>query len=242
MDDDERARHERLLKEQTDLQRALERSRERVGVDPEDLHRVAAAALSRAGYVLDDARGAVGRQRGNLPAQSRRSGVHEGRGLGRCLRRSAGSAAQARRATRRLAARCAHSFDRLQAADLGRRPRCLGRRAGASRAPACQAASLSLPQPGLSVETVARIGHLWAGRAAPRRADGPPGGLWRGRRAAARRSHPHHRDLDGIGTRPQAAPTAGRERRGEDPQSARSGAARRAGSVQAQPSPASKLW
>ena len=59
MDDDERARHERLLKEQTDLQRALERSRERVGVDPEDLHRVAAAALSRAGYVLDDARDAV---------------------------------------------------------------------------------------------------------------------------------------------------------------------------------------
>jgi len=58
MDDDERARHERLLKEQTDLQRALERSRERVGVDPEDLHRVAAAALSRAGYMLDDARGA----------------------------------------------------------------------------------------------------------------------------------------------------------------------------------------
>jgi hypothetical protein len=58
MDDDERARYERLLKEQTDLQRALERSRERVGVDPEDLHRVAAAALSRAGYMLDDARGA----------------------------------------------------------------------------------------------------------------------------------------------------------------------------------------
>ncbi len=58
MDDDERARHERLLKEQTDLQRALERSRERVGVDPEDLHRVAAAALSRAGYMLDDSRGA----------------------------------------------------------------------------------------------------------------------------------------------------------------------------------------
>ena len=58
MDDDERARHERLLKEQTELQRALERSRERVGVDPEDLHRVTAAALSRAGYALDDARGA----------------------------------------------------------------------------------------------------------------------------------------------------------------------------------------
>lgn len=57
MDDDERIRHERLLKEQTDLQGALERSRERVGVDPEDLQRVAAAALSRAGYALDGARG-----------------------------------------------------------------------------------------------------------------------------------------------------------------------------------------
>ncbi len=57
MDDDERIRHERLLKEQTDLQSALERSRERVGVDPEDLQRVAAAALSRAGYALDGARG-----------------------------------------------------------------------------------------------------------------------------------------------------------------------------------------
>lgn len=57
MDDDERIRHERLLKEQTDLQGALERSRERVGVDPEDLRRVASAALSRAGYALDEARG-----------------------------------------------------------------------------------------------------------------------------------------------------------------------------------------
>lgn len=57
MDDDERMRHERLLKEQTDLQGALERSRERVGVDPEDLQRVAAAALSRAGYTLGNVRG-----------------------------------------------------------------------------------------------------------------------------------------------------------------------------------------
>lgn len=57
MDDDDRIRHERLLKEQTDLQSALERSRERVGVDPQDLQRVAAAALSRTGYALDGARG-----------------------------------------------------------------------------------------------------------------------------------------------------------------------------------------
>ena len=70
MDDDERARHERLLKEQTDLQRALEQSRERVGVDPEDLHSVAAAALSRAGYDLDDARArqsATSKPYGSIP-------------------------------------------------------------------------------------------------------------------------------------------------------------------------------
>jgi ERCC4-related helicase len=58
MEDEERVRHERLLKDQTDLQRALERSRERVGVDPRDLQRVAAAALSRVDYNLEDARGA----------------------------------------------------------------------------------------------------------------------------------------------------------------------------------------
>ena len=57
MDDEERARHERLLREQDDLRRALERSSERVGVNPEDLQCVAAAALSRAGLVLDNARG-----------------------------------------------------------------------------------------------------------------------------------------------------------------------------------------
>ena len=57
MDDDEHARHERLLKEQDDLRRVLERSRERVGVDPDDLKRVASAALSRAGLALDDSRG-----------------------------------------------------------------------------------------------------------------------------------------------------------------------------------------
>jgi ERCC4-related helicase len=58
MDDEERARHERLLREQDDLWRALERSRERVGVKSEDLQRVAAAALSRAGLALENARGA----------------------------------------------------------------------------------------------------------------------------------------------------------------------------------------
>jgi hypothetical protein len=57
MDDEERVRHERLLQEQDELRRALERSRERVGVNPEDLQRVAAAALRRAGLALDSARG-----------------------------------------------------------------------------------------------------------------------------------------------------------------------------------------
>lgn len=57
MDDEDRVRHERLLKEQADLRNALERSSERVGVNPEDLKRVATAALSRAGYALDAARG-----------------------------------------------------------------------------------------------------------------------------------------------------------------------------------------
>ena len=56
MDDEERARQERLLREQDELRRVLERSRERVGVDPHDLKRVAAAALSRAGLVLEDTR------------------------------------------------------------------------------------------------------------------------------------------------------------------------------------------
>jgi SNF2 family DNA or RNA helicase len=57
MDDEERVRHERLLQEQDDLRRALDRSRERVGVNPADLQRVAAAALSRAGLAMDSARG-----------------------------------------------------------------------------------------------------------------------------------------------------------------------------------------
>ncbi len=56
MDDEARVRQERLLREQDELRRALERSRERVGVDPADLQRVAAAALSRAGMKLSDAR------------------------------------------------------------------------------------------------------------------------------------------------------------------------------------------
>ena len=57
MDDEERERYQRLLQEQDNLRRALDRSKERVGVNPADLQRVAAAALSRAGLALDSARG-----------------------------------------------------------------------------------------------------------------------------------------------------------------------------------------
>jgi len=55
MDDEERARHERLLRDLDDLRTALERSRERVGVDPEELQRVVTTALDRAGTHLGDA-------------------------------------------------------------------------------------------------------------------------------------------------------------------------------------------
>ncbi len=53
MDDDERVRHERLLNEQADLSKILERSRERVGVDSLDLRHVVGTALTRAGYDLE---------------------------------------------------------------------------------------------------------------------------------------------------------------------------------------------
>ena len=56
MDAVERDRHERLLAEQDELRRSLERSRERVGVNPYDLQTVTAAAFSRAGLVLDSTR------------------------------------------------------------------------------------------------------------------------------------------------------------------------------------------
>jgi hypothetical protein len=56
MDDEEKARYERVLKQQQDLQNSLERSRERVGVDAHDLQRVVGAALTRAGLSLDSTR------------------------------------------------------------------------------------------------------------------------------------------------------------------------------------------
>ena len=56
MDDDERARYERILKDQQELQRALEDSRDRVGVATDDFRRVVGAALVRAGTSLERAR------------------------------------------------------------------------------------------------------------------------------------------------------------------------------------------
>jgi ERCC4-related helicase len=56
MDDEERARYARVVEEQQELRDALERSRDRVGVSPDDLHRVVSAALARAGLKLDGAR------------------------------------------------------------------------------------------------------------------------------------------------------------------------------------------
>jgi hypothetical protein len=53
MDDEEKARHERLLKEQKELQDSLEHSRERVGVRADDLQRVVGAALTSAGCRLN---------------------------------------------------------------------------------------------------------------------------------------------------------------------------------------------
>lgn len=53
MDDEERVRYARVVAEQQELRDALERSRERVGVSPDDLRRVVSAALARAGVNLD---------------------------------------------------------------------------------------------------------------------------------------------------------------------------------------------
>ena len=62
MDDEERVRFERVQREREELAKALEASRERVGVDALDLHNVVAAALKRAEYDLDKAdSGAIGR-------------------------------------------------------------------------------------------------------------------------------------------------------------------------------------
>jgi superfamily II DNA or RNA helicase len=56
MDDETEARRARQAKEIDDLRETLERSREKVGVDPEELRSVFATALARAGTSLDAAR------------------------------------------------------------------------------------------------------------------------------------------------------------------------------------------
>jgi ERCC4-related helicase len=56
MDDDEKPRFERLLKDEQELEAAREASRARVGVEPDDLRRVVGAALTRAGASLDTSR------------------------------------------------------------------------------------------------------------------------------------------------------------------------------------------
>jgi hypothetical protein len=56
MDDETEARQARQAKEIDDLREALERSREKVGVDPDELRAVVATALDRAGTSLDATR------------------------------------------------------------------------------------------------------------------------------------------------------------------------------------------
>ena len=56
MDDETEARRARQAKEIDDLRETLERSREKVGVDPDELRTVFATALARAGTSLDAAR------------------------------------------------------------------------------------------------------------------------------------------------------------------------------------------
>src|SRR5439155_2927971 len=56
MDDETGARRGRQAKEIDDLRGALERSREKVGVDPDELRSVVGTALARAGTSLDAAR------------------------------------------------------------------------------------------------------------------------------------------------------------------------------------------
>ena len=55
MADEEEKRYQTILRDDADLRKALEASRERVGVDADDLRQVAAAALSRAGVSLETA-------------------------------------------------------------------------------------------------------------------------------------------------------------------------------------------
>ena len=181
MDDEERVRHERLLQEQDDLRRALERSRERVGVNPEDLQRVAAAALSRAGLVLDSARG---EPVGNVatfhlnpadPAFAKDAGWDDAFDDLRIRPRKHGERLGD---WRRNAPIRSIAFRPPVLERWSRRDR---RGAGASRTSAHPAAAVAVSQPGISVEAIARLRDRGARRAAACRADGPARRLWRGR-------------------------------------------------------------
>jgi hypothetical protein len=77
MDDEEKARHERLLKEEKELQQVREESRIRVGVSADDLRRVVGAAMARAGTALDHTRGNRG-QRDHVQPRSFRSRLLQG--------------------------------------------------------------------------------------------------------------------------------------------------------------------
>ena len=159
MDDDERARHERLLKEQTDLQRALERSRERVGVDPEDLHRVAAAALVPRRLCPRRSRGqAVGkvetyRLDPNDPAFTKDAGWDDAFDDLRVRPRKRGERLGDWRRDAPIRSIAFSPPSWLMAAMLRTSCRCISSIDWST-------ASVSLPQPGVSVEAVTRVGHL----------------------------------------------------------------------------------
>ncbi len=115
------------------------------------------------------------------------------------------------------------AFEPPRAAGRARRA---GRRPGPSRASAGPAAAVALPVAGLSVRPVARLVIIGPGRAAARRADGPPGRLRRRRGAAARGDHPGHRRLDRGRARGKPLRPLGESGEERDARPARGGAAR----------------
>jgi hypothetical protein len=185
MDDEERARHERLKREETDLTGVLEQSRDRVGVAPDDLRHVVGAALSRIGFDLDKAEGEAVGPRQNLSVRSQGPVLRQGDWVGRRLRRSAYSTPQARRTPRRMAPQCADPQHCLRAANPSRPARCRQCSPGACRAPAGAPSSVTLPEYGLSIKSISRQRHRRTGRTAPHRRDGPARPLRASRGTAA---------------------------------------------------------
>ena len=146
------------LKEQHDLRSALEESRERVGVEPDDCRRVVGVALARAGYRSRCGRGprAVGtvetfRLDPADPAFADEPGWADAFDDLRVRPRKRGERLNE---WRRDAPVRSIAFEPPV---LGRRPRRAGRRAGASRAPAGPPAAVALPVAGLPVRPVARL-------------------------------------------------------------------------------------